>query len=105
MTDMSNVRRLRANKRFRLFRPTQMYVSRDIVPVDLLDLSVSGALVNSAQPPAVGTRVRLTILGKPRLALVVRRDGRQFGVEFATPLVEGDVFELAQARHAATAVA
>ena len=68
-------------------------------------MSVSGSLVNSAQPPAVETRVCLTILGKPRLALVVRRDGRQFGVEFATPLVEGEVVELAQARHAAAAVA
>lgn len=100
----TNIRRLRAAQRFALFQRTSMYLAHGLQPVDLLDLSTTGALVNAAQPPAVGSRVRLTINHKLRLARVVRRDGRQFGVEFAVPLSAEELAQITD-QHRRTAAA
>lgn len=93
----TNVRRLRASRRFRLYMSTVMRAGADEGVVHLLDLSTTGALVTGTRPPAVGTRVFLRLLGGAHGARVVRREGKQFGVEFAVPLSATDVAALVAA--------
>lgn len=103
MDEGSNVRRLRASRRFKLFLPTRMRLGHHGFAAHLIDLSVSGALATATQPPAVGTRVFVRMLGGSRAARVVRRDGREFGIEFAAPLTVEEVAVLVEAREEAAA--
>ncbi|WP_346774105.1 PilZ domain-containing protein [Sphingomonas sp. HDW15A] len=56
-------------------------------PVDLLNLSPSGAMVGFAETPNIGERVRLEILDRKPVCGYVRwiRDGR-IGLNFTAPL-------------------
>lgn len=100
----SNVRRLRASQRFKLFLPTCMRLGHELVHCNILDLSVSGALVTATRPAAIGVTVFLRVGDRNRAARVVRRDGRQFGVEFAVQLSAEEVTALVEAeRDAAVA--
>ena len=77
---------LRGTPRSKVFQPAQMTVGAVTRRVHLLDLSRSGALVHAADPPAVGTVVRLTVDTTLGLARVMWRRGDRFGVAFPTPL-------------------
>lgn len=92
----SNVRRLRASQRFKLFLPTCMRLGHELVHCNILDLSVSGALVTATRPAAIGVTVFLRVGDRNRAARVVRRDGRQFGVEFAAALSADEVTALVE---------
>lgn len=97
MEEVSNVRRLRANQRFKLFLPTCMRLGHELVHCNILDLSVTGALVTATRPAAIGVTVFLRVGDRNRAARVVRRDGRQFGVEFAQALGNEEVAALVEA--------
>lgn len=84
-------RLLRATPRFKLFQPSEMRVGTERFRVHLLDLSASGALVNHASPPPIGSVVQLDCAGALRLARVMRHEGTRFGVQFLAPLTDAQV--------------
>lgn len=98
MEEVSNVRRLRASQRFKLFLPTRVRMGHNDYPGHLIDVSTSGALICSIQPCAVGSRIYIRLLGGAREARVVRRDGREYGVEFTTPLGQAEVTALLESQ-------
>lgn len=103
MDEAGNVRRLRANRRFELSHPAPLRVGRGAVPAHLLDLSATGALVHCVEPPATGTRVHVTVLGRLRAGRVMRRDGRHIGLAFDTPLTGEELAEALRRRAAIAA--
>ncbi|QNA85238.1 PilZ domain-containing protein [Sphingomonas sp. So64.6b] len=76
----------RKARRLKTFQTASLHVAGGVRRVHLLNLSTSGALVHSDNPPAAGTACRLdaTIdLGAARVMWVA---GQRFGVMFDRPI-------------------
>lgn len=92
--DEDRVRRMRAAPRTKLFQPTEMTAGAEAKRAHLLDVSTGGAQVHAAEPPPLGSTVRIMCGGDARLGRVVWRHGRRFGAVFLTPLSDAQVSAL-----------
>lgn len=74
----------RTASRYKLFKPDTIDVRGRSARVHVLNLSVGGALVYAAEPPAKGARLRLALCD--REARVVWASGKRFGISFDQPI-------------------
>ncbi|HEU0043205.1 PilZ domain-containing protein [Sphingomonas sp.] len=81
----------RARARRKLFQPAQLDAAGGTRRMHLLDLSETGALANSPEPPPSGSFVSLICGDLRRSARVVWVEGRRFGLAFVMPLSANEV--------------
>eukprot|EP01035_Chromulina_nebulosa_P031148 gene31148-41498_t len=74
-----------------IFKPVAVHAGATALRADLLDLSVSGAMIHGADAPPAGTVLRLALGGAMRGARVVWQDGVRFGIAFARPLRDAEL--------------
>lgn len=81
----------RGRHRLKLFQPGTVRVSRDLLRVHVLNISLTGALVHRDQPPPPGTLLDIRIGGMERRASVAWASGARFGIQFQIPLTESEL--------------
>jgi hypothetical protein len=80
--------------RFKLFQPTEMIVSGQASRVHILNISISGALVHSAQPVALASLVELQCGSHLRAARVAWVNGLRAGVAFSIPFNDDNIRQI-----------
>jgi hypothetical protein len=88
----------RAPKRSRVFLLAELDSGSGPTPVHIRDISRSGALVEAENAPELGAEVRLTCGNNIVDGRVAWAEDDCFGMEFATPLLAGDMMDAAGAR-------
>ena len=88
----------RAAKRERVFLVAKVGVGPGAVDAHIRNVSRSGALLESAMPPPARAKVWLACGDTMLDAEVAWRDGPWFGLQFATPLAAGFLYDQAGAR-------
>ena len=91
MSNESDLQRLRARPRLKLFEPTVMRDGAHEAKIHLLDLSATGALAHAAIPPRASARVLVTLGTENRTATVIWVEGHRFGIAFTVPLTDHQV--------------
>ena len=81
--------RKRTIKRSRTFLVADVDSGSGPIEGRIRDVSRSGALLESDEPPAAGDEVRVTCGGFQAVARVAWSEGPWFGIEFATSLARG----------------
>lgn len=79
----------RTTKRSRVLLVAHLEIEGQRQEVRIRDLSASGALVESADPPALGGQVRLHCGETSLEGRIAWTDGSWCGVEFSAPLTAG----------------
>lgn len=73
-------------KRVQISQPATLYFGRTAAPIQLLDLSLTGALALADAPPVEGTMISVACASEHVAARVVWKRGKRFGLAFAHPL-------------------
>jgi hypothetical protein len=81
--------RKRTVKRSRTFLTAHVQSGLSSVEARIRDVSKSGALLESDEPPAAGDEVRITCGSFMAIARVAWSEGPWFGIEFASALARG----------------
>ncbi len=82
---------VRIAKRIKVFEPALMRYQHAVERIHLLDLSCTGALAHGANPPAVGTIIRIECKMLTIAARTAWVRGPKYGVTFLTPLCSHDL--------------
>ena len=83
--------RKRTVKRSRTFLTAHVQSGLSSTEARIRDVSKSGALLESDEPPAAGDEVRITCGNFMAIARVAWSEGPWFGIEFASALARGGV--------------
>ncbi|TPG07499.1 PilZ domain-containing protein [Sphingomonas oligophenolica] len=102
---IDGVHHLRSTPRYKLFQPTEMSAAGETRRVHLLNLSTSGALIYAADPPPLGSSIRVRCGVHWLSARVAWRNQRRLGVAFAQAMSDADVGLIIAVEAAALAVA
>jgi hypothetical protein len=76
----------RASARYKIFELVSFMFDGHETRAHLLNISMTGALVHSAQPPKTGSAIQLVINGRHYPARVVWSHGARFGIAFGRHL-------------------
>lgn len=85
---------VRIAKRIKLFEPALVRYQHAVERIHLLDLSCTGALAHGANPPTVGTIIRIECKTLSIAARTAWVRGPKYGVAFLTPLCSDDLNNL-----------
>lgn len=86
----------RAAKRVKVFQPATLVREGVRLRMHLLDISETGALAHSPEPPSARSRVQVECEGVLRTASVRWSEGKRFGLLFDRPLLAADLDKLAR---------
>ena len=76
----------RASPHLKIFEPILFIADEVEARAHLLNISTTGALVHSTQPPESGSAIQLVMNGSRYQARVVWSDGARFGITFGSHL-------------------
>jgi PilZ domain len=76
----------RAATRHKIFEPVAVIIDELETRAHLLNISTTGALVHSVQPPKPGSAIHLEMNGRRYQASVVWSKGARFGITFGNQL-------------------